>query len=95
MPYLPHGFGAAAPVQSPVLLAQVQGPQWARYPSDWRRGLAAQIRPSATPAAQPPGWNLVPLNLAKMLKRMEQMTHPPLTPAELAVFGIDRYRRTS
>lgn len=66
------GFGQIV-VASPVLAAEVRGPFWAQYPEAWQRGLASQIRASSTPGGAPIGWNLIPVNLAKMLKRMESI----------------------
>jgi hypothetical protein len=67
------GFGQKIGVASPVLAAEVGGPYWSQYPSDWRPDLAGQIRPSTVSGGSPSGWNLVPVNLAKMLKRMEEI----------------------
>lgn len=65
------GFGQGISVASPILAAEVRGPGWPQYPDNWQRGLASQIRPSTVSGGSPSGWNLVPVNLAKMLKRME------------------------
>lgn len=75
MPMYPGftGFGQVIGVASPVLRAEVHGAYWAQYPSTWERGVAQRIRPSSVPGGSPEGWNYVPVNLAKMLKRIEQM----------------------
>ena len=77
MPYAHTGlgFGQAIGVSSPVLNREVQGPYWSQYPADWQRGLAVRIVASPIPGGSPGGWNLVPVNLAKMLKRIERMGH--------------------
>lgn len=82
------GFGQVIGVASPVLQAEQQGGYWSQYPTQWQRGMAAVIQPSTTPGGAPSGWNKVPVNLAKMLKRMEAMRYPIVTPAERQLIGI-------
>lgn len=82
-----NGFGQVIGVTSPVLKAEVHGAYWAQYPSNWTSGLAQQIRPSTRMGGSPEGWNLIPVNLAKMLKRMESISHPLLSRDEAALLG--------
>ena len=100
MPFLHGHAGFGAPgetmrVSSPLLQSEIDGGYWSQYPADWQSGIARQVQPSDAPAASPPGWNRVQLNLGKMLKRMEQMAHPPLSRADALALGLDPYRRTS
>lgn len=80
-------FGQVIGVTSPVLQAEVGGPFWSQYPSRWETGVAVRIQPGPT------GWNYVPVNLAKMLKRMEEMKHPPLSIEERQMLGLPAYGR--
>lgn len=81
-------FGQPAGATSPVLQAEINGGYWSRYPTNWESGVANRITASKIAGGAPEGWNLVPVNLAKMLKRMEEMHHPLLEADEYAVLGL-------
>jgi len=83
-----NGFGQVVGATSPVLQAEIKGGYWAQYPSNWETGVANRITASKIAGGAPEGWNLVPVNLAKMLKRMEQMRHPMLDADELSLLGL-------
>jgi hypothetical protein len=90
MAFLNYGlghFGQAIGVSSPVLRAEVSGPFWVQYPSQWELGVAARIQPGPT------GWNYVTVNLAKMLKHMEAMEHPVLSIEERQLLGLPTHGR--